>query len=107
MRLSCMLMSDRRCVREDVRIEEEWFDPRGRQRRASRETNIELRPTNKWRRPRMLITTRGNQRDRADVVTAIRVSVDASVQSRRDADEKCPGKRCQQNGRNKGTRPTL
>jgi hypothetical protein len=47
----------RRRVREDVRIEEEWFDPRERQRRASMETKIELRPTNKWRLTRVLITT--------------------------------------------------
>jgi hypothetical protein len=57
MRLSCMLMSDRRRVREDVRTEEERLNPDGRERRASSETKIELRPTNKWRLPRVLITT--------------------------------------------------
>ena len=55
----------------------------------------------------VLITTRRDQRDRADVVTAIRVIVNARMQSRRDADEKCPGKRCKQNGRNKCTRASL
>jgi len=52
-----MLMSDRRRVREDVRVKEEWLNPGGRQRRACRETNIKLRPTNKWRLTRVLITT--------------------------------------------------
>ena len=50
-------MQRRRRVREDVRIEEEWFDPRGRQRRARRETNSELGRTDKRRLGRMLITT--------------------------------------------------
>ena len=56
---------------------------------------------------RVLITTGRDQRDRANVVTAIRVTVNASVQLRRDADEKCPGERCKQTGRNKNTRTSL
>ena len=55
----------------------------------------------------MLITTRRDQRDRAHVVTAIRVTVNAAVQSRRKADEKCPGKSCKQNARNKDTGASL
>jgi hypothetical protein len=33
--------------------------------------------------------------------------MNASVQSRRHADEKCPGKRCKQNARNKNTPASL
>ena len=97
----------RRRVREDVRIKEEWLNPGRGERCGCSEANIKLRGTDEWRLTRMLITTRRNQRDRADVVTAIRVTVNASVQSRRDADEKCPGKRCKQNARNKNTRASL
>ena len=93
----------RRRVREDVRVKEEWLNPGGRQLRACREANIKLRRSNERRLSRVLITSRRNQRNRADVVAAIRVSMNASVQSRRDADEKCPGKRRKQNGRNKST----
>jgi hypothetical protein len=41
------------------------------------------------------------------VVTAIRVTMNASMQLRRDADEKRPGERCKQYGRNKDTRAGL
>ena len=94
-------------MREDVRIKKEWLNPGRGQLRDCSEANIELRGTDKRRLTRMLITTRRNQRDRADVVTAIRVGVNAAMQSRRDADEKCPGKRCEQNARNKNTRASL
>ena len=75
-------------MREDVRVQEEWLNPGRRQLRACREANIKLwRANNRWLSA-VLITTRRDQRDRAHVVTAIRVTVNASVQSRRDADEK-------------------
>ena len=93
-----MLTARRRRVLEDVRVKEEWLNPGGRQLRACREANIKLWRANNRRLSPVLITTRRDQRDRADVVTAIRVSMNASVQSRRDADEKCPGERCKQNG---------
>lgn len=96
-----------RSVREEVRVKEEWLNPGGRQLRACREANIKLWRANNRRLSAVLITARRNQRDRAHVITAIRVSVNASVQSRRDADEKCPGKRCKQNARNKNTRASL
>ena len=94
-------------MREDVRVKEEWLNPGGRQLRACREANIKLWRANNRRLSPVLITTRCDQRDRADVVNAIRVIVNARMQSRRDADEKCPGKRCKQNGRNKNTRASL
>ena len=92
-----------RRVREDVRVKEEWLNPGGRQLRACREANIKLWRANNRRLSRVLITTGRDQRDRADVVTTIRVTVNASVQSWRGADEKCPGKRRKQNGCNKST----
>ena len=93
----------RRGVREDVRAKEKWLNPGGRQLCGCSEANIKLRGTDEWRLTRMLITTRRNERYRADVVSLICIRVDAGMQSRRDADEKCPGKRCKQNGRNKST----
>ena len=102
-----MLAARGRRVRKDVRVKEEWLNPRGRQLRACREANIKLWRANNRRLSPVLITTRRDQRDRADVVTAIRVTVNASVQSRRDADEKCPGKRRKQDARNKNTRASL
>jgi hypothetical protein len=90
-------------VRKDVRAKEEWLNPGRRQLRVCPEANIKLWWANNRRLGPVLITTRRDQRDRADMVTAIRVTVNASVQSRRDADEKCPGKRCKQDGRNKNT----
>ena len=94
-------------MREDVRVKEEWLNPGGRQVRACREANIKLWWANNRRLSPVLITTRRDQRDRAHVVAAIRITVNASMQSRRYADEKCPGKRCKQNARNKKTRASL
>ena len=100
-------MQRRRRVRKDVRAKEEWLNPCGRQLRARREANIKLWRANNGRLSPVLITTGRDQRDRADVVTTIRVTVNASVQSWRDADEKCPGKRRKQDARNKNTRASL
>ena len=96
-----------RRVREDVRVKEEWLNPGGRQLRACREANIKLWRSNNRRLSPVLITTRRDQRDRAHVVHTICISVNARMQLRRDADEKCPGKRCKQNGRNKNARASL
>jgi hypothetical protein len=41
------------------------------------------------------------------VLGTVRVRMDALVQLRRDAGEKCPSKRCKQNGRNKSTCASL
>jgi hypothetical protein len=94
-------------MRKDVRAKEEWLNPCGRHLRACREANIKLWRANNRRLGSVLITTGRDQRDRAHVVTTIRVTVNASVQSRRDADEKCPGKRRKQDARNKNTRASL
>ena len=96
-----------RRVREDVRVKEEWLNPGGRQLGACREANIKLWRANNRRLSPVLITTRRDQRNCADVVTTIRVTVDAFVQSRRDADEKCPGKRREENGCDNNTRAIL
>ena len=96
-----------RRVRKDVRVKEDWLNPCGRQLRACREANIKLWRANNRRLGPVLITTRRDQRDRAHVVTAIRLMMNARMQLRRDADEKCPGKRCKQNGRNKNSRASL
>jgi len=90
-----------------MRAEKEWLDPSGGERCGCSEANIESWGTDERRLARMLITARRNQRNRTDVVTAIRVGVNASVQARRDADEKCPGKRCKQKSRDKNTRASL
>ena len=69
-----VLTARRRRVREDVRVKEEWLNPGGRQLRACREANIKLWRANNRRLSPVLITTRRDQRDRADVVTAICVT---------------------------------
>jgi len=94
-------------VREDVRVKEEWLNPGGRQFRFCREANIESRCTDQRRVRRMLIAAGGDQRNRANMVDAIRVIVNASMQSRRNADQKCPGKRRKQKRRNKNTDASL
>ena len=94
-------------MREDVRVKEEWLNPGRGERCGCGEPNIKLRSTDERRLTRMLITTRRNERYRADVVSLICIRVDAGMQSRRDADEKCPGKRCKKNARNKNTRASL
>ena len=96
-----------RRVRKDVPAKADWLNPCRRQLRACCEANIKLWRANNRRLSAVLITARCDQRDRADVVTAIRITVNASVQSRRDADEKCPGKRRKQDARNKNTRASL
>jgi hypothetical protein len=96
-----------RPVRKDVRTKEERFDPGRCERCGCSEANIKLRGTDEWRLTRMLIATRRDQRNRANVVSAVRVIVNVSVQSRRDADEKCPGKRGKQKGRNENTHAGL
>jgi hypothetical protein len=94
-------------VREDVRVKEEWANPGGRQLRACREANIKLRRASKGRLSPVFITARRYQRDCADVVTAVRVIVNASMQLRRDANEKCPGERREKNGCDNNTRAIL
>jgi hypothetical protein len=93
----------RRRVREDVRVKEEWLNPGRGERCGCSEPNIKMRGTDEWRLARVLIAARRDQRDRADVVSLICIPVDTRMRLRRDADEKCPGKRCKQNGRNKDT----
>ena len=66
-------------MRKDVRAKEEWLNPCGRQLRACREANIKLWRANSRRLGPVLITTGRDKRDRAHVVAAIRVSVNASV----------------------------
>ena len=94
-------------MRENVRVKEEWLNPRGRQLRVYREANIKLWRANNRRLSPVLIATRRDQRDRADVVATIRVTVNAFVQLRRDADEKCPGKRREENDCDNNTRAIL
>ena len=94
-------------MRENVRVKEEWLNPRGRQLGAGREADIKSRRANNWRVRRVLITTRCDQRDRAHVITAIRVAVNTAVQLRRKADEERPGKSRKQNARNNNTPATL
>ena len=60
-----------RRVRKDVRVKEDWLNPRRRQLRARREANIKLWRANNGRLGPVLITTRRDQRDRADVVSAM------------------------------------
>ena len=92
---------------EDVRVKKRRLNPAWSQLRNFGEVNIKLWRANDRRLSPVLITTRRDQRDRANVVSAICVSVNARMQLRRDADEKCPGKRCKENARNKNTRASL
>jgi hypothetical protein len=69
----------RRRVREDVRVKEEWLNPGGRQLRACREANIKLWRANNRRLSPVLITTRRDQSDPANVVSTVCVRVDASM----------------------------
>ena len=79
-----------RSVREDVRVKEERPNPGRSERCGCNEANVKLRRTNEWRLTCMFVTARRDQRNRADVVSAIRIIVNVSVYLRRDADEKCP-----------------
>jgi len=94
-------------VREDVRIKEKWANPGGSQLRRCRKANIKLWWANNRRLGPVLITTGRDQRDRADVVATIRITVNACMQLRRDANEKRPGKRREENGCDNNTRAIL
>ena len=94
-------------MREDVRVKKEWLNPSTGERRGGREANIQLRGADERRLTCMLVATRRDQGYRADVVAAIRAVVNAVMQPRREADEKCPGKRRKQSARNKNTRAGL
>ena len=96
-----------RRVREDVRAKEEWLNPRGRQLRACRKANIKLRRANNRRLSPVLIATGRHQGNRANVVSAISISVDARVQLGRYADQKRPRKRRKENGCDNNPRAIL
>ena len=66
-------------MREDVRFKEERLNPRGVERSDFRELNVELRRTDQWRLRGMIITASRNQRNRASVIAAVRISVNARV----------------------------
>ena len=68
-----------RTVRENMRAKEEWLNPDWRERCGSREANVKLRSTDEWRLTGLLIAARGNQCNRADVVSPVRVIVNVSV----------------------------
>ena len=97
----------RRRVREDVRVEEERLNPSGGQRRDSAKLVNEIRRADERELRSMIIVTGGHHCDRATVIGSIRVWMNPLVQLRGDADEKCPRKRCENNGCDKNTSPTL
>ena len=92
-----------RRVREDVRVKEEWLNPGGRELLACREANIKLWRANNRRLSAVLITTRRDQRDPANVLSPIRIHVNSRMQLRRDATEERPAKRCENNARDEST----
>ena len=94
-------------MRENVRAKEKWFNPGGRKRHDCREPNLELRGTDKRQLSRMLVIARRDQRNRANVVGAIRIGVNPRVQLRRSASDKCPGEGCENNGRYKNAQAIL
>jgi hypothetical protein len=82
----------RRRVREEVRPKKERPDPRRGQRRNPRKAGCELRSGNERGLRSMFIATSGNQCDCTTVLRAIRVSVNARVQLRRNAQRERPEK---------------
>ena len=97
------LSKRRRRVREDVRAKKERPDPGRGQRRNLRKPGCELRPGNERGLRSMFIAASGNQCDRTTVLRAIRVGVNARVQSRRNAQRERPEKSCGNKCRDKST----
>jgi hypothetical protein len=93
----------RRSVCEDVRPKKERPDPGRGQRRNLRKAGCELRSGNERGLRRMFIAASGNQCDCTTVLGAIRVSVNARVQLRRNAQRERPEKGCGKKCRDKGT----
>ena len=77
------------------------LDPLRSQRRNFGKMNGWQLCTDQWRLRGMIITASRNQRNRASVIAAVRISVNARVQLRRNTQEQRPEKRCGDEGRNK------
>jgi hypothetical protein len=68
-----------RRVREDVRVEEEWLNPGGRQRRDSARLTNESRCAYERRLHGMVIVAGRNHCDGATVIDSIRIRMNALV----------------------------
>jgi hypothetical protein len=74
-----VLTADRWRVREDVRLEEERLNPSRAERRNSSKLRNEVRRANEQGRRGVIIAASRNQCNRASVIRAIPISVDARV----------------------------
>jgi hypothetical protein len=83
----------RRRVRENVRFEEQRWGPLRGERRKVGKLNGPKLSADQWRLNRVLAISRGDRRNRAIVLGAIRVRVDTLMQLRRNAEHSCPDKR--------------
>jgi hypothetical protein len=84
----------RRGVCEDMRVEEEWADPGGRQRRDTGKCTNEIRRADEWELRGMIIVAGRNQCDCATVIGLIRIWMNTLVQFRGSTQQQRPQKRC-------------
>lgn len=74
-----MLTERGRRVREKVRVKEDRPNPSGPERRDFGELRVELMRANQWRMRSMIIAAGRDQCDRASVIGAIPIRVNARV----------------------------
>ena len=84
---------------EDACAKKRRLNPAWGQRRNFGKLNGRGRCADKWYMSNVLVTPRRDQRNHTNVFAAIRIRVNARVQLRRDATEKCPRERCENDSR--------
>lgn len=89
-------------MRENVRAKKERLDPGRAERRDLRELNAELRRPDEGRMRSVIVVASRDQCNGASVIAAVRISVNARVQLRRNTQEQRPEKHSGDEGRNKG-----
>ena len=88
-------------MRENVRAKKQRLDPGRAERRDLRELNAGLRRPDEGRMRSVIVVASRDQCNGASVIAAVRISVNARVQLRRNTQEQRPEKRCGDEGRNK------
>ena len=88
-------------MRENVRAKKQRLDPGRAERRDLRELNAGLRRPDEGRMRSVIVVASRDQCNGASVIAAVRISVNARVQLRRNTQEQSPEKRCGDEGRNK------
>ena len=89
-----------RCVREDVRIQEEWLNPGGDQHWDSAKLVNEIRRADERRLCSMIIVAGRDKCNRTSVIDSIGVWMNALMKLRRNTQQQRPEKRRTDDGRN-------